>query len=308
MNNTPSQHVTVIANEASEALGRKVAAELGLPFTEVTKKIFRDGEIFHQLPVEDIDGHDVIIVGATHDDASHQELMDLAEGSRYWNASSVNLVIPYLGYSTMERAKADSGEIPKGILRTRQLLRTNPNFVAFIDLHSESVMHAHDGNVQTANIQTDDLVVQKIRDMNLGDFALVSPDYGRSKWVARIAEKLGVPHTAADKDRYDTDQTMVGQVSSVVRGRIAIICDDMIRTGGSIAQTAERCREAGATDVMFMATHLVLAGDARTKLRNAGAQKVIGSDTYPGVESDDLLEVYSVATLIASKLKKRLNI
>jgi ribose-phosphate pyrophosphokinase len=308
MRNSTPEKVTVIANEASEDLGRKVAAELGLPFTEITRTQFKDGEIYHKLPVDQIGGHDVVIIGATHNDSSHQELMDLVEGSQYWDAASVNVVVPYLGYSTMERAKPDSGEIPKGITRTRQLLRACPDFVAFVDLHSESVMHAHDGHVHTSHIQSDELVVEQIREMNLQDYVLVSPDYGRSKWVAKIAGKLGVSHTAADKDRFDADATMVGQVSAVVKDKIAIICDDMIRTGGSIVQTAERCREAGAKSVMFMASHLVLAGDAREKLRQAGAEKIIGADTYPGTEADEFIEVYSVAKLIANKIRDRLNL
>lgn len=308
MRRSTPEKVTVMANEASQELGRKVAAELGLPFTEITRKQFKDGEIYHKLPVEQINGYDVVIVGATHDDGSHQELLDLIEGAQYWDAASVNVVVPYLGYSTMERAKPDSGEIPKGITRTRQLLRTCPDFAAFIDLHSEAVMHAHNGCVRTAHIQTDDLVVEKIKEMGIKDYVLVSPDYGRSKWVAKIAGKLGVPHTAADKDRFAADETMVGQVSAVVQDKIAIICDDMIRTGGSIAQTAERCREAGAKGVMFMATHLVLADGAREKLQKAGAEKIIGADTYPGTQSDELIEVYSVASLIADKIRSRLNL
>ena len=115
------------------------------------------------------------------------------------------------------------------------------------------------------HLQTDELIVEKIRSLDIDNFVLVSPDYGRSKWVARLAGMLGAAHTAADKDRYAMDKTMVGQVASVVEGKTAIICDDMIRTGGSIIQTAQRCRDAGATDVILFATHLVLSGDSRNR-------------------------------------------
>lgn len=301
------ENVILVANEASAELGQKMAERLWLPFTQMKRKRFADGEILHAFP-QSISGKDLIIVGVTHNDSSHQELLDLISGARYWNAASINVVIPFLGYSTMERAKPQSHELPKGITRTRQIFRARPNYVAFVDLHSEAVLHAHAGEVRTKHIWSDSLVVEAIRKSDLKDYVLVSPDYGFSKRVARLASLLDCPHTAADKDRYDTDRTIVSQVSSVVRGKTAIICDDMIRTGGSILQTASRCLEAGAKEVYAHATHLVLAGDCLDKFRDGPITKVIGSDSFPGRCSDDMLEVYSVAPLLAEVIENYLHI
>ena len=150
-------------------------------------------------------------------------------------------------------------------------------------------------------------MVEHLRGMDLGEYVLVSPDYGFSKQVAKLASILNCPHTAADKDRYDTDKTIVGQISSVVRGKTAVICDDMIRTGGSIIQTAERCLDAGASRVAVLATHLVMAGEARQRFQASPITRIIGSDTYPGRVSDDLLAVYSVAPLLAEVLRSHLK-
>ncbi len=304
MNNKPP---ILTANRASTPLARRIADRLGIDFCGMIRKRFADGEIYHAF-ADEISGRDVIIIGATHSDSSHQEVIDLIAGSRYWNAGSVNVVIPYLGYSTMERAKPYSGEIPKGVTRTRQIYRARPDYVAFVDLHSEAVLHAHSGEIRTRHLWTDKLAVQRIKELGLENFVLVSPDYGFSKRVARLADSLGCPHTAANKDRYDTDKTIVGQISSAVKGRTAIICDDMIRTGGTILQTSDRCREAGAVDILVMATHLVLAGDVLAKFRAKGIGKIIGSDTYPERESDGFLEIYSVAPMIAGVLKRYLNL
>lgn len=297
----------LVANEASTDLARKVAQRLDMPFSEMLRRRFADGECYHAFP-RSISGKNLIIVGATHTDSSHQELLDLIQGGRYWNAASVNVIIPYLGYSTMERAKPYSHEIPKGISRTRQIFRARPDFVAFVDLHSEAVLHAHAGEISTMHVWTDSLAVEKIQATGLTDYVLVSPDYGFSKRVARLASMLDCPHTAADKDRYDTDKTIVGQISSVVQGRTAIVCDDMIRTGGSIIQTAQRCLDAGAIDVVVMATHLVMAGDSRERFLKSPISRVIGSDTFPDRQSDDLLEVYSVAPLLAEILENHLQL
>jgi len=301
------ENIVLVANEASTELGYRLAERLWITFTEMERKHFSDGEYYHAFP-ESISGKDLIILGATPDDRSHQELLDLISGGRYWNAASINVVIPYLGYSTMERAKPGSFEIPKGVTRTRQIFRARPNFVAFVDLHSEAVLHAHAGEIRAKHVWTDGLVIDKIKKSGLRDYVLVSPDYGFSKRVARLASFLNCPHTAADKDRYDTDKTIVGQVSKVVKGKTAIICDDMIRTGGSIIQTAERCLEAGAVDVVAMATHLVMAGDSLERFRASPVSRVIGSDTYPGRESNDIMDVYSVAPLLADVLEDYLHI
>ncbi|MGV1098010.1 ribose-phosphate diphosphokinase [Thiovibrio sp. JS02] len=307
MQSTDRENIILVANEASGEFAQKVAAELRIPFHPMQKKFFSDGEIYHAFP-EDIAGRDLIIIGATPNDATHQELIDLIDGAHLLKAHTVNVVVPYLGYSTMEQAKPESHEIAKGITRTRQIFRAHPAFVAFIDLHSESVLHAHCGGIHTTNIHTNELLVKKIRESKLRDFVLVSPDYGRSKWVARLADLLKVPHTAADKDRYAMDKTMVGQVAGVVKGKTAVICDDMIRTGGSIIQTAERCRDAGATGVILIATHLILAGNAREKFKTHGIDRIIGADTFPGVKSDELLDVYTVAPLVARCLAKQIRI
>ena len=303
---TRRDNIILLANGPAAPLAEKIGRELGLELTRMATRRFADGEFYHAFPC-DVSGRDLVIVATTENDGAHQELIDLIAGGRYWNALSVNVVIPYLGYSTMERAKPESGEIPKGITRTRQIFRTRPNYVAFVDLHSEAVLHAHSGEIRTRHVWTESAAADKIRSLALADYVLVSPDYGFSKRVARLAGILGCPHTAANKDRYDVDRTIVGQLSGAVRGRVAIICDDMIRTGGSMLQTVDRCYEAGAVDVLVMATHLVLAGDARSRFLERGI-RIIGADTYPGRESDDLLDVYSVAPLIARELEHYLRL
>jgi ribose-phosphate pyrophosphokinase len=208
----------------------------------------------------------------------------------------------------MERAKRGSGEIPKGITRTRQIFRANPDFVFFVDLHSEAVLHAHDGSISTFHIRTDQIFVEYIQQSGLEDYVLVSPDYGRSKWVAGMASMLGCPHTVADKDRFAMDQTMVNQVSGVVRDKTVIIVDDMIRTGGSILQTVERCVQVGAKEVFVMATHLVLCGHSKERFKACAIKKVLGTDTYPEIPTGEFYQIISVARLIASELKRKLKI
>jgi ribose-phosphate pyrophosphokinase len=95
--------MVLVSNHSAAAMAAKVAGELDIPVTEMITRTFADGEVYHAFPC-DIAGCDLVIIANTEDDAAHQELIDLIAGARYWNALSVNVVIPYLGYSTMERA------------------------------------------------------------------------------------------------------------------------------------------------------------------------------------------------------------
>ncbi len=297
----------ILSNLESADLAKETADLLQCKSTPMQRQEFSDGEIYHAFPT-DIGGRDVVIIASTPTDNSLLELIDIIDGCHHYMAHTVNVIVPYLGYSTMEQAKPGIFEVPKGITRTRQIFRARPHFTAFIDLHSEAVLNAHCGNIHTLHIQTDELIISKINSLNLENFVLVSPDYGRSKWVARLAGKLGVAHTAADKDRFAKDKTMVGQVASVVSGKTVIICDDMIRTGGSIIQTAERCKDAGATDTIVMATHLVMSGDSQERFIKSGITKIIGTNTYPNRKSDLLFDIYSVAPLIKQAIHKQLRI
>ena len=126
---TRRENILLLSTVDTVALADKVASELQVVCTPMVRNQFADQEIYHAFPC-DVSGRDIVIIAATHNDNAQQELIDLIAGGRYWNARSVNVVIPYLGYSTMEQAKPASGEIPKGITRTRQIFRTRPDYVA----------------------------------------------------------------------------------------------------------------------------------------------------------------------------------
>ena len=87
------RNLILISTRSAVQLAAGVARELDVPVTEMTTRTFADGEIFHAFP-RDIAGHDLIIIANTPDDTSHQELIDLIAGARYWNAHSLNVVIP----------------------------------------------------------------------------------------------------------------------------------------------------------------------------------------------------------------------
>lgn len=106
--------VVLVSNAASAELGYKVAERLWLPFTEMVRKQFADGELYHSFP-QSISGKNLVIVGVTHDDNSHQEILDLISGGRYWNANSINVIIPFLATQLWKGPSPIPMKSPKGL-------------------------------------------------------------------------------------------------------------------------------------------------------------------------------------------------
>jgi ribose-phosphate pyrophosphokinase len=254
----------------------------------IDRKSFPDGERYLRLatPVTD---RDVVVVGGTHSDAATLELYDLACGIVKSGARRLTLVVPYFGYSTMERA-AKAGEVVTAKTRAR-LLSAVPhaqggNRVLLLDLHQEGIPHYFEDDVIAVHVYAKPVTTAAIRRVGAspgGDnFVLACTDAGRAKWVQSLANDLGVQPSFVFKRRLDGDQTEVTAVSAQVAGKRVVIYDDMIRTGGSLLGAARAYRAAGAASQAAVATHGVLPGDSLQRIRDSGLfTAVVCTDSHP---------------------------
>ncbi|GAA4327792.1 ribose-phosphate diphosphokinase [Mucilaginibacter gynuensis] len=266
---------------------------------------FTDGERYQRI-LSDVEHRDVIIIGGTVNDVATLELFDLACSVVSYGANSLTLVIPYFGYSTMERAVL-KGEIVTAKTRTR-LLSAIPkcnrgNKMFLFDLHAEGIQYYFEQDLYPVHVYCKDIVIEAARQYGGDNFVMASTDAGRAKWVESLANDLGVNAAFILKRRLKGDHTEVSAINADVAGKTVIIYDDMIRSGGSIVNAAQTYKNAGAGDIYVITTHGLFVNDGINKLKNCGfIKKLICTDSHVNTQyiNDDFVEVRSIAGLICS--------
>lgn len=303
-------NIPILFATASYAyLAQSLLQEAGPRLEEgrMTVRDFPDGEHYHRID-SDVRGRHVWVMGGTVNDLSTLELFDIAQGCVQYGAYSLTIIIPYFGYSTMERSSAP-GEIVKA--KNRALLFSSiprtplGNRIVLFDLHSEGIPYYFDSDVQPLHIHCSRLVQDAARQMAGPGFVLASTDAGRAKWIESMANEMGVQGGFIYKRRHSGSETEVLAVNAPVEGKHVVVYDDMIRTGGSLLQAAKAYLQEGAIDISVVTTHGLFTNNALERIAGSGLiQRVVSMDTHPNAASarHAILEVRSVAPLIVNQL------
>lgn len=252
----------------------------------VERKVFPDGERYLRVAA-DVRGGDVVLLGGTPNDLDWLELYDLGFALSRAGARSLSIVIPYFGYSTMERAVLP-GEVVTAKTRARLVSSIPPceggTRVILFDLHTDGIeFYFGDGHL-TRHVYGAPLITRAIRDfMQSRPFVLGATDAGRAKWVQSLAKTLGVEPAFVYKRRDGkTGELQVTGVNAKVRDLEIVLYDDMIRTGSSLLQAGQAYLDAGAARVHAIASHLVLPGNSLERLRASGVfASIHGTDSHP---------------------------
>jgi ribose-phosphate pyrophosphokinase len=268
---------------------------------------FTDGERYQRI-ISQVEHRDVVLIGGTVNDMATLELYDLASSLVSYGANSLTLVIPYFGYSTMERAVLP-GEIVTAKTRAR-LLSAIPksnrgNKVLLFDLHSEGIQYYFEQDLYAVHVYCKDIVIKAARAYGGDNFVMASTDAGRAKWVESLANDLGVEAAFILKRRLKGDHTEVSAINADVVGKTVIIYDDMIRSGGSIINAAKTYTDAGAAEIFVITTHGLFVKNGISKLKSCGLiKKLICTDSHFNTQfiKDDFVEIISLAELICGVL------
>lgn len=293
---------------AYRALGGSVAKLIQAEVGTLEKRQFPDGERYLRMSTG-VAGRDVVILGGTFTDSDTLELYDLASGAVSLGARSLTLVIPYFGYSTMERATRP-GEIVTAKTRARLIssipVPASGSRVVMLDLHAEGIPFYFEGTLRPVHLYAKSVLLEAIRSLGIEDTVLACTDAGRAKWVESLANDLGLDAGFIFKRRLSGEKTEVAAVSARVAGQHVILYDDMIRTGSSLVGAARAYRDAGATRISAVATHGVLPGESLEKVLGSGLfDTLICTDSHPRVLElhHPQLRVVSVAPVIARFLQ-----
>jgi ribose-phosphate pyrophosphokinase len=253
----------------------------------VEHKSFPDGERYLRL-VDDVWGRDVVLLGGTPTDLDWLEVYDLAYAISRGGARSLAIVMPYFGYSTMERAVLP-GEVVTAKTRATLISAIPPceagTHVLLFDLHTDGIEFYFGDSHVTKHLYGSPVITDLIRKtMGSSPFVLGATDAGRAKWVQSLARSLGVEPAFVYKRRDPrSGQLAVTGINADVRGQEVMIYDDMIRTGSSLVQAGRAYLAAGASRVHAVASHLVLPGKSLESIRESGVFATIsGTDSHPG--------------------------
>lgn len=292
-------------------LAEKVLLYPGFEKGELETKTFPDAETYHRI-LTPVEGKSVVLIGGSHSDKATMEVYDMACGLVQQGALALTIVMPYLGYSTMER-EVKSGEIVKA--KTRAVLYSSIPHTSFgnrmllFDLHTEGLPYYFRSDIRPQHVYCKPVIEEAAREIFGNDFVLASTDAGRAKWVESLANDMRVPAAFVYKRRLDGEHTQLTGISADVKGKNVIIYDDMIRTGGSLIQAAKAYKEAGAGNIAVIATHGVFPAGAVQRLRESGViHSVTCTDSHPNAVAmqSDFLRIVSISRLIAENLREKI--
>ena len=275
---------------------------------EIETLRFPDGEVYHRIvKPETVRNQPAVLISGTINDAAVMETYNLACELVSEQCSSLHLVIPYFGYSTMERATKSGEVVPaKNIAR---MLSTIPlsaqgNFIYLIDLHSLGVQYYFEGSVHTIHLISEPIMKEIISGLG-EDIILASTDMGRAKWIEKMSQRLNLESAYLMKERVSGSQTRVIALSANVKGRNVAIYDDMIRSGSSIINAAQAYKEAGANKIYVLTTHGVFVPGALDKMKACGLiERIYCTNTHPNAIQikDEFVSVKDISSIIMNGL------
>jgi ribose-phosphate pyrophosphokinase len=297
----------IFSGRAHPELAKKVSDYLGLPLGRAVMGNFPDGEISCKID-EDVRGRDVFIVQPTCPPVNDNlmELLVMIDSFMRASADRITAVIPYFGYARQDRK--DEGRVPiTAKLVANLIMQAGASRVLAMDLHAAQIQGFFD--IPTDHLYAAPVIDDHIKSLGFDekDLVVVSPDEGSIKRAVAHMVRLGGRLAIIDKRRSSAEKTRQAHViGGPIRGKTALVFDDMISTGSSICGAAEVMHEAGARQIYLAATHGLLVGGAAARLQKAPIDGLFLTDTIPIPPEKVIpnLQVLTIAPLLGEAIKR----
>jgi ribose-phosphate pyrophosphokinase len=279
------KRLMLFSGRATPQLALNIAGKLGVDLSPTRLKTFKNGEVYCRYE-ESIRGADIFIVqstcgnqdtGLTANDAL-MELLVMIDAAVGASAHRVIAVVPWFGYSRQDKKSAPREPISARLV-ARMIEAAGADRVLTMDLHA--------GQVQGFFLKPVDhmtarfILAQHFKDQQLENLVVVAPDVGRAKLAQKFAENVGADLAMMIKERPAHQVAEISYVIGDVRGKNAIIVDDIIDTAGTLRAATTTLREQGALRVFAAATHGVFSGDAYENIAATPLEQVVVTDTVP---------------------------
>jgi len=308
MKRTTEKNLMVFSGRAHPELAHEVADQLGTGLVPTSAYEFANSEIYVRFE-ESVRGCDAFVI-QSHTAPINEWVMEhliMVDALKRASAKRITAVLPFYGYARQD--KKHRGREPISARLIADLFKTaGADRLIVVDLHADQIQGYFDGPVD--HLMALPILTQYVND-NYGDqpLAVVSPDAGRIKVAERWSAKLGgAPLAFIHKTRDITrpNQSVANRVVGEVQGRMCVLVDDMIDTGGTIASAAEALMAEGAAGVIIAATHAILSDPATDRLKNCPATEIVVTNTLPipPERQFDKLTCLSIAPLISRAIRE----
>ncbi len=297
--------LTLFTGTANPDLAQRIADHLGQPLGEAQVGRFSDGEIRVEIH-QNVRGRDVFLIQPTCSPTndSLMELLIMVDACKRSSAGRITAVIPYFGYARQDRKVEPRAPITAKLVADL-LTAAGVDRVLTMDLHAGQIQGFFD-------IPVDNLYAQPVlfryleQALQAEDAVIVSPDAGGVERARSYAKHLDRPIAIIDKRRSKPNEAAVMHIVGDVKGKLAVVIDDMIDTAGTLTKGGGAVVDNGAHKVMAVATHPVLSGPAVDRIASSQFEKVVVTDTIPlsaAAAAEPRIEVVSVAPLFANAIR-----
>ena len=299
-------NLKIFALSSNRPLAAKIAEEIGLELGQVSVTQFSDGEIKINID-ESVRGCHVYIVQSTSYPVNDNlmELLIMVDALRRASAKTINIVIPYYGYARQDR-KAQSREPITAKLVANMITQAGADRVLTLDLHAAQIQGFFDipvDHLLGAPLLANHFLENNFKDK---DIVVVSPDHGGVTRARKMAEFLHAPIAIVDKRRPKATVAEVMNIIGEVKGKVAVLIDDMIDTAGTITLAAQAIKDAGAEEVYACCTHAVLSGPALERINDSVIKEVVVTDSIevPEEKTGGKIVQISVDQLMAEAIRR----
>jgi ribose-phosphate pyrophosphokinase len=289
-------------------LAQEIGEVLGVAPTPSDSYDFANGEIFVRFK-ESVRGSDAFVVQSVTHGVNKwvMETLIMVDALKRGSAKRITVVLPFYPYARQD--KKHRGREPISARLVADLLKTaGANRILTVDLHTAQIQGFFNGPVD--HLFAMDTLASYVESKYAGrPMTVVAPDSGRVRVAERWTDRLGgcpLAFIHKTRDPRTPNQVVANRVVGDVEGRVCLIVDDMIDTGGTITKASEILYEAGAADILVAATHALLSDPATEKLKNSRISEVVVTNTLPlpPEKQLDKLTVLSIAPLLARAIRE----
>ncbi|MCO5061807.1 MAG: ribose-phosphate pyrophosphokinase [Kiritimatiellae bacterium] len=291
----------LLSGSSHPALAKAIADYIGEPLGDVQISRFPDEEIFVKI-VESIRGQDVFIIQPTcmPPNDSIMELLIIIDAAKRASAARITPVIPFFGYGRQDRKDQPRVAITAKLV-ANLLVAAGADRVAAMDFHAQQIQGFFD--IPVDHLFAAPVIVKHLRQQNLEDFVVVSPDPGGLKMAYAYANMLGAGLAIVGKQRKSASEVEAINVVGEVEGRNALLVDDLTTTAGTLASAAALLKQRGALSIKAAVTHCMLTDLGVRRLKESPIEELITTDSVPPRSIRDFkVTVLSVAELLGEAI------